>query len=81
VAIPSAYSRDEVLEYCEFCHAEVAAEVPAISLDEESGFSWLPFNRLGVHLYNIRHIQHHAGQLADRLRTAANIGTAWVRMG
>jgi len=81
ISIPSPYSRDEVLEYLEFFCAEVAAKVPAISLDADSGFHWLPFNRLELHLYNIRHIQHHAGQLADRLRTAANIGTSWVRMG
>ena len=34
-----------------------------------------------VRLNNIRHLQHHTGQLADRLRTAAGIGVAWIRMG
>jgi hypothetical protein len=29
---------------------------------------------------NIRHIQHHAAQLADRLRVAKNVGVAWVGM-
>jgi hypothetical protein len=32
-----------------------------------------------LHFYNIRHLQHHTGQLADRLRTAINIGVPWVR--
>jgi len=31
-----------------------------------------------LHMYNIRHLQHHAGQLIDRLRTTENIGIAWV---
>jgi hypothetical protein len=44
-----------------------------------AGFPWLPFNKLELQFYNIRHIQHHTGQLADRLRNAINIGTPWVR--
>ena len=26
-----------------------------------SGFSWLSFSRLKLHLCNLRHIQHHTG--------------------
>jgi len=79
--IPQPYSKEDVLEFCEFCCAEVDVRVPADRLDAESGFYWLPFNRLELHFYNIRHIQHHQGQLADRLRNAAHIGVPWVRMG
>ncbi len=79
--IPQPYSKEDVLEFCEFCCAEVDVRVPADRLDAESGFHWLPFNRLELHFYNIRHIQHHQGQLADRLRNAAGIGVPWVRMG
>jgi hypothetical protein len=28
---------------------------------------------------NIRHIQHHTAQLADRLRNRVNVGVDWVR--
>jgi hypothetical protein len=75
------YSREEVLEYHAFCCAEVAAKVPAFALTAASGFDWLPFNKLELHLYNLRHLQHHTGQLADRLRAHADIGVPWVRMG
>jgi hypothetical protein len=75
------YSKEEVMEFHELCCKEVAARVPAVSLDAGSGFHWLPFNRLELHFYNIRHIQHHTGQLADRLRNALNIATPWIRMG
>ena len=34
-----------------------------------------------AHLYDLRHIQHHAGQLTERLRQAANMGTRWVHDG
>jgi hypothetical protein len=80
IAIDRPYSREELLEYQEFCCGEVAGKVPAIGLNRESGFSWLPFNRFEVHLYNLRHLQHHTGQLADRLRVRADIGLPWVRM-
>jgi hypothetical protein len=35
-------------------------------------------NKLGVQFYNIRHIQHHVGQLEDRLRIGAGIGVRWI---
>jgi len=73
------YTKAEVLEYLEFCRAEVEARVPELDMSAPSGFSWLPFNKLGVQFYNIRHLQHHTGQLADRLRSVAGVGVAWVR--
>jgi hypothetical protein len=81
VVIERPYSQEEVLEYHDFCCAEVISKAPAFGLEEDSGFSWLPFNKTELHLYNIRHIQHHTGQLIDRLRTSANIAVPWVRMG
>lgn len=81
VVLPAPYSKEEVMEFHEFCCKEVVARVPAVSLDVGSGFHWLPFNRLELHFYNIRHIQHHTGQLADRLRNTLNIATPWIRMG
>jgi hypothetical protein len=77
--IETPYTKSEVLDFHELCCAEVEAKVPAIDLEAPSGFQWLPFNKLELQFYNIRHLQHHTGQLADRLRTAMNIGTPWVR--
>jgi hypothetical protein len=78
---PEPYTRQEVLEYHAFCCDEVKAKVPAVPLDAESGFSWLPFNRFEVHLYNLRHLAHHTGQLADRVRAVAGVGVPWLRTG
>ena len=77
--VKTPYSKSEVLEYYEICRAEVEARVPGLDLEAASGFSWLSFNKLEVQFYNIRHLQHHTGQLADRLRTKLNVGLAWVR--
>jgi hypothetical protein len=79
--VPEPYAKAELLDYQKICCDEVLDKVPRVSLDAPSGFDWLPFNRFEVHLYNLRHIHHHTGQLADRLRTAAGIGLPWVRSG
>jgi len=42
----------------------------------ESGFSWYQMSKLEHQLVNIRHIQHHGAQLADRLRSAADIASS-----
>ncbi len=77
--IPEPYAKPDVLEYLELCIAEAEKQVPVIRLEDASGFSWLPFNKLELQFYNIRHLQHHTGQLIERLRTAAGIGVGWVR--
>ncbi len=64
-------ARDETLSYLTICRQKaletLASETPE-SLERESGFSWLPFSRGELHLYNIRHVQHHTGQLSAYLR-------------
>jgi len=72
------YSKAEILEFHEVCRGEIEDRVQSLELDLPSGFPWLRFSRMELHIYNIRHLQHHAGQLIDRLRTAGNIGVAWV---
>lgn len=73
------YSQAELLELHQICVEEVAERVRAVPLDGASGFAWLPFSRMELHVYNIRHIQHHTAQLIERLRTRNGIGTDWVR--
>jgi hypothetical protein len=72
------YSVGELLEYLAFCRRQVDDKVPALDLETASGFEWLPMNKLELQFYNIRHTQHHTGQLSERLRTAADVGLRWV---
>ena len=78
--IEDPYTKHELREYHQICGKAVDATVPSLDLSAPSGFHWLAFNKLEVQLYNIRHLQHHTGQLIDRLRTAAGIGVAWSRV-
>ena len=73
------YTQAQVLEYWEFCDRMVDDAVDALDLDcTESGFSWYRMSKLEHQFVNIRHIQHHAAQLIDRVRSAADVGIRWV---
>ena len=57
---------------------EAVARESADALARPSGFHWRECSRAELHVYNIRHIQHHAAQLSLRLRLDANIDIPWV---
>jgi len=69
------------LQHCRAKAARVIAEETAEVLESRPGFDWLPCPRAEVHLYNIRHVQHHAAQLSLRLRLDTGDGVPWVRSG
>jgi hypothetical protein len=80
--IPQPYAKGEVLQYWRYCSERVDAWVDALDLESpECGFNWYPVSKLEHQLVNIRHIQHHAAQLGDRLRRAHDIGVQWVGRG
>lgn len=77
--IPDPYTRAEVLEYWTACDAMIDGAVDRMDIHApESGFSWYRVSKLEHQLINIRHIQHGAAQLADRVRAAAHVGIDWV---
>ncbi len=85
------FTRDELLAYTEVCRAKLRAVLgdgPGAetdsSLEGPSGFPWLPFSRAELHVYGVRHVQHHAGQLGASLRKAGAVGEEqlrWVKGG
>jgi hypothetical protein len=74
------YTQEEILAYLDICREQVDERTRQLKLDDESGFEWLPFNKLELQIYNIRHIQQHAGELMERLGTRANIDVDWIGM-
>jgi hypothetical protein len=73
------YSPAELEEYCRRLRDGVDAAVDRLDLEApESGFWWYSMSKLEHQLVNLRHLQHHAGQLTDRLRRHAGVGVAWV---
>ena len=77
--IPEPYTKEQVLEYWQFCDGIIDGAIDAMNLnDAVSGFSWYKVSKLEHQFISLRHIQHHTGQLADRLRASAGVGTKWV---
>lgn len=72
------YPQQDVEQYGRDVMGHVDERLGDLDLDAASGFFWLPFSKCELQFYNIRHIQHHAGQLAERLRQQHDLGVVWV---
>lgn len=80
--IPEPYSREEVLAYWKVCDGMVDTCIDALDLGlPDSGFWWYEMSKLEHQFVALRHIQHHAAQLADRVRAAGDVVTRWVGAG
>ena len=76
--IAEPYSKEEILEYHDICREQVEEQVASLELDAQSGFYWLPFGKLELQFYNIRHLQQHTGELCERLGATGDIEVDWV---
>jgi hypothetical protein len=77
--LPRPYTKSEVLAYWSICEAMVDPALDTLDLNSpNSGFSWYQMPKLEHQILNIRHIQHHTAQLADRLRFGADAATRWI---
>jgi hypothetical protein len=77
--VPRPYTKAQVLAYWEFCDRIIDSAVDALDLDSPvSGFSWYKVSKLEHQIINVRHLQHHTAQLADRVRRTANVGVRWA---
>jgi hypothetical protein len=78
------YDRPFIKTYLGHCRRkslQVIAAETAESLVASSGFDRLKFARAELHVYNIRHIQHHAAQLILRLRLDFGHPIPWCGSG
>lgn len=77
--LPDPYTKAESLEYLQTCDGMVDDAVDRLDLDSPNcGFPWYKMSKLEHQFVNIRHLQHHTAQLADRLRAATDTGVRWV---
>jgi hypothetical protein len=64
-------SKEEALAYVAICRQKALDSINAEteeSLAGTSGYSWYSCTRGELHVINIRHVQHHTGQLSAYLR-------------
>jgi hypothetical protein len=81
VVADQAYEKATLLDYVKICRkkaGECMQSETEPTLAGPSGFDWIPFPRAQLHLYNIRHIQHHTGGLNAFLNREQGKGAAWV---
>lgn len=77
----NTYDKDDCVSYLSHCRLKVRQSLPNESIDiliGDSGFPSRQFSRLALHIYNIRHIQHHAAQLGLRRQLAEGSELRWV---
>lgn len=80
----NTYDRATTSKYLGHCRAKASdtmASETAESLLGASGFDWRKCSRLELHIYNIRHIQHHAAQMSLRLQLDHQVDIPWVGSG
>jgi len=81
VVADEPYKKAVLSGYVETCRGKVVKVVgkeTEASLAGPSGFDWIGFPRAQLHLYNLRHIQHHMGALNAFLARTQGKGAAWV---
>jgi hypothetical protein len=76
------YTKEELQTYLEHGRKKCRETIGALT-DEKTrqrcGFEWLDITVAEVLLYNMRHVQHHAGQLNLILRQTIDSAPRWVR--
>lgn len=76
------YTQEELLTYLAHGREKCRTTIAAMTEDrarQRCGFSWLDISVAESLLYNMRHVQHHAGQLNTLLRQRVDAAPRWVR--
>jgi hypothetical protein len=81
IIITDVYSKADLTNYATSILNSIEVNVNNLDIDDGSGFYWLPMTKLELQLYNIRHIQHHTGQLTERLHQVGIKGIGWKGKG
>ena len=80
----NTYSKKFILDYAQYCREKAITVINSeteTSLNDDAPHSWINMSRAEQHIYNIRHLQHHAAQLIMRLRSAGPIDFPWHHSG
>jgi hypothetical protein len=78
------YDRDTCRTYLEHCRAKADATLRGESAEILAGDCGYPrrgLSRVELHVYNVRHVQHHAAQLGLRNQLRGGTALRWVSKG
>jgi len=78
VSVVGQNTWEELVSFIESFVNGLTENLESLPLNGQSGFEWYAFSRLELHLMNIRHIQHHTGELIERLKIKGITGFPWA---
>jgi len=78
IPVKGTNSPEELLGFLEDIEANLEMNVKTLPLEQPSGFEWYPYSRFELHINNIRHIQHHTGEIIERLKNKGYSGFDWA---
>ena len=77
-----SYEKAELLDWLEACRGRLADRLGALSTGEEADrtcqLHWGKMRAVELLLYNLRHVQHHVGQLNLMIRQAGGEPAEWI---
>lgn len=76
------YTKDELQTYLEHGRQQCRATIEALTdekIQQRSGFEWVDISVGELMFYNLRHVQHHVGQLNLILRQKTDSAPGWVK--
>ena len=76
------YTKEELLSYLKHDRKKCRVTIEALTEEKASqrcGFDWIESSVAELHLYNMRHVQHHAAQLNLILRQTIDSAPRWVK--
>ena len=71
------FTKEEILEKLAQVENDVVEQIALMNLEEKTGATGALANKLELQIYNIRHIQHHVGELYQRL-SAYPVKLGWA---
>jgi len=71
------FTKAEILQKLAQVEKDVFEQIALMDLEEKTGAAGALANKLELQIYNIRHIQHHAGELYQRL-SAYPVKVGWA---
>jgi hypothetical protein len=74
----SPYRVEEMLEFIDCVGASIPIYLVDLDLEADCWPKWYSMNTLTFQLNNLRHLQHHTGQLVERLKACNPIQSPWL---
>ena len=80
IILKEKYSRQEMLYFIDFVKTNIPGYLNKLEPDKKCWAFWYDLSQFEFQLNNLRHLQHHTGQLIERLDYIEEIDYEWLKM-